>query len=82
MRAKNISRYNYKKTGFRGWRLAITRKGLSFIKYFSDVQYAGFRESFKAALEARDAILHELRMPGANPELIFRVAKEWLNGES
>lgn len=82
MKAKNISRYNYKKTGFQGWRLAITRKGLNFIKYFSDVQYDGFRESFRAAVEARNAILHELEMPGADPALIFRVAKEWLNGKS
>ncbi|MBQ3526306.1 MAG: hypothetical protein Q4A24_05605 [Akkermansia sp.] len=78
MRAKNISRYNYKKTAFQGWRLAITRKGHTFIKYFADAKYGDFRESFKAAVEARNAILYELKNATASPETIFNAAKELL----
>lgn len=79
MRAKNISRYTYKKTAFQGWRLAISRKGYTFVKYFGDKQYNGYRLAFRAAVEARDAILLELSRPGANPEVVFRAAKEWLH---
>lgn len=80
MRAKNISRYTYKKTAFQGWRLAITRKGHTFVKYFGDRHFEGYRAAFKAAVEVRDAILYELAQPGANPEVIFRAAHEWLHG--
>lgn len=80
MRAKNISRYTYKKTAFQGWRLAITRKGYTFVKYFGDRQFEGYRSAFRAAVEVRDAILHELTQPGADPAVIFRAAKEWLHG--
>ena len=82
MRAKNISRFNYKKTAFQGWRLAISRKGHSFVKYFGDSPYKNYRESFRAALEARDAILFELKQPNADPELVFKAAKQWLSGQS
>jgi hypothetical protein len=82
MKAKNITRFNYKKTAFQGWRLALSRKGHSFIKYFGDSQYANYRESFRAALEARDAILHELKQPGADPAVVFNAAKEWLSDKS
>lgn len=81
MRAKNISRYNYKKTAFQGWRLAITRKGHTFVKYFADRQFEGYRTAFKAAVEVRDAILHELGQPGADPAVVFRAAREWLHGD-
>lgn len=82
MRAKNISRFTYKKTAFQGWRLAISRKGHAFIKYFGDSQYKNYRESFRAALEARDAILYELQQPNADPAVVFKAAKEWLSGNS
>lgn len=80
MRAKNISRYTYKKTAFQGWRLAISRKGHHFVKYFGDKQYGNdYRASFRAAVDARDAILNELARPGATPAIIFSAAKEWLS---
>ena len=80
MRAKNISRYTYKKTAFQGWRLAITRNGHTFVKYFGDRHFEGYRNAFKYAIEVRDAILHELAQPGADPAVIFRAAREWLHG--
>ena len=78
MRAKNILRYNYKKQAFQGWRLAITRKGEKFVKYFADSRYSDYREAFRAAVEARNEILRELKKPGANPTVVFAAAHEWL----
>ncbi len=77
MRAKNILRYNYKKQAFQGWRLAITRKGEKFVKYFADSRYRDYREAFKAAVEARNEILKELNKPGATPAIVFAAAHEW-----
>ena len=54
---KNLTRFTYKTTDFQGWRLCITRKGKTFIKYFSDKQYGGNRK----ALGAADACLVEIK---------------------
>lgn len=62
MKAKNISRYTYKKTAFQGWRLSIMRNGTQFTEYFSDKQYNNdYKESFHAAKSVRDEILDALR---------------------
>ena len=82
MRAKNISRFNYKKTAFQGWRLAISRKHINFVKYFGDKKYGGHRQSFMAAVEARNAILHELKQPGIDPAVVFKAAHELLDQET
>jgi len=76
MRAKNISRYTYKKTAFQGWRLALRRQGVQFVKYFADRQYENSTAAFKAAVELRNAILKELKKKGADPKLVFESAKE------
>ena len=81
MRAKNILRYNYKKQAFQGWRLAISRNGEKFVKYFADSRYNDYREAFRAAVEARNEILKELNKPGAVPAIVFAAAKEWLQDE-
>lgn len=80
MRAKNISRFTYQKTAFQGWRLALRRDGATFVKYFGDSKYGGHRQSFRAAIEVRDAILAELEAGTASADIIFRAAKEWLDG--
>jgi hypothetical protein len=54
---KNLTRFTYDNSAFLGWRLYITRKGKSFIKYFSDKQYGGPKESLAAA----EAALAELK---------------------
>ena len=62
MKAKNISRYTYKKTAFQGWRLSIMRNGAQFTEYFSDKQYNNdHKESFRAAKTVRDEILGALK---------------------
>ncbi|MDO5470542.1 MAG: hypothetical protein Q4F38_04495 [Akkermansia sp.] len=77
MRAKNISRYTYKKTAFQGWRLALRRQGKQFVKYFADKQYENSTAAFKAAVALRNEILNELKK-GASPEAVFEAASELL----
>lgn len=54
---RNLTRFTYDNSAFLGWRLNITRKGKSFVKYFSDKQYGGPKE----ALAAAEAALTELK---------------------
>ena len=54
---KNLTRFTYENSAFLGWRLYITRKGNSFVKYFSDKQYGSAKESLAAA----EAALAELK---------------------
>lgn len=75
MRAKNISRYTYKKTAFQGWRLALRRQGKQFVKYFADRQYGDSTSAFKAAVALRNEILKELKK-GADPAIVFASAQE------
>lgn len=75
MRAKNISRYTYKKTAFQGWRLALRRQGEQFVKYFADRQYEDSTAAFKAAVALRNDILKELKK-GTAPSVVFAAARE------
>lgn len=54
---KNLTRFTYENSAFLGWRLFITRKGKSFVRYFSDRKYGGPKESLAAA----EAALAELK---------------------
>jgi len=49
---KNLTRMTYETASFQGWRLAISRKGATFIKYFSDKKYGDGKQSFAAAQAA------------------------------
>lgn len=80
MRAKNISRYTYKKTAFQGWRLALRRQGKQFVKYFADRQYEDSTAAFKAAVALRNEILKELKK-GADPAIVFTSAQELINSQ-
>lgn len=53
---KNLTRFTYENSAFEGWRLSLSRKGASFVKYFSDKQHGGGRKSFQAAKAALDAL--------------------------
>lgn len=75
MRAKNISRYTYKRTAFQGWRLALRRQGQQFVKYFADRQYEDSTAAFKAAVALRNDILKELKK-GTAPAVVFEAARE------
>ena len=80
MRAKNISRYTYKKTAFQGWRLALRRQGKQFVKYFADRQYEDSTAAFKAAVALRNEILKELKK-GTEPSIVFESAQELIKSQ-
>lgn len=46
---RNLTRFTYENTAFQGWRLCLSRAGVTFTKYFSDKQYGGGRKSLEAA---------------------------------
>lgn len=50
---KNILRFDYPETGYKGWRLSITRAGTDLVKYFSDREYRGMKKAYDAADKAR-----------------------------
>ena len=48
---RNITRFAYESTGFKGWRVSITRYGETFTQYFSDKVFGGAKKSLAAAEE-------------------------------
>ena len=54
---KNLTRFTYETTAFQGWRLAISRGGTAFTKYFSDKAYGGPKETLATA----ESTLEELK---------------------
>lgn len=55
-----LTRFTKEFTSFDGWRLALTRCGISFTRYFSVLQYGGERAAFEEARRMRDALLGDL----------------------
>ena len=58
-----ITRYNGQKgtrNTFCGWRLCITRRKETYVRYFTDREYAGSAKALEAALTTRDAMLADL----------------------
>ena len=53
---KNLTRFTYETSAFQGWRLAMSRKGATFTKYFSDKVYGDEAKSFAAAEAALAAL--------------------------
>ena len=54
---RNLTRFTYENTAFQGWRLCLSRGGVTFTKYFSDKQYGGGRK----ALEIAERTLGDLK---------------------
>ena len=75
-----ITRYNGQKgtrNTFCGWRLCITRRKETFVRYFTDREYENAESSLAAALETRDAMLNEL----ANGENFVSVCARYRKGK-
>ena len=49
---KNLTRMTYETAAFQGWRLALSSKGTTFTKYFSDKKYGDEKKAFAAAQAA------------------------------
>jgi hypothetical protein len=50
---KNILRFDYPETGYKGWRLSVTRAGTDLVKYFSDREFGGMKKAYAQADKAR-----------------------------
>ena len=55
---KNLTRFDYEKSAFEGWRLSLCKTGTSFTRYFPDKKFGG---SAKKSLAAAEKTLAELR---------------------
>lgn len=74
MKEKYITRYGQEKGQgytFKGWRLCITREGVRFVRYFSDLKNGGSEQSLAAAVAMRDSMLEELAGENADRGEIF-----------
>lgn len=56
---KNLTRFTYKNAAFQGWRLCLSRHGVTFVRYFPDRRFGGGRKALAAA-EAALASVKEL----------------------
>ena len=58
-----ITRYNGQKgtrNTFCGWRLCITRRKETYVRYFTDREHESAEASLAAALATRDAMLNDM----------------------
>jgi len=46
---KNLTRFSYETSAFEGWRLGISKKGTSFMRYFPDKKFGSAKKSLAAA---------------------------------
>jgi len=53
---KNITRYDYTKTDFQGWRYSKCIQGVKMVRYFSDKKWGGKRKSLNATMEIKGKV--------------------------
>ena len=63
---KNLTRFNYGKSAFEGWRLSLCKAGTTFTRYFPDRKFGGAKQSLAAAEKA----LEELKALIAGAKLV------------
>ena len=56
----NLTRFSYESTGFKGWRVSVTRHGEVFTRYFSDRQAGSMKKSQEAAQKCLASLLSKL----------------------
>jgi hypothetical protein len=56
----NLTRFSYESTGFKGWRVSVTRHGEVFTRYFSDRQFGSMKKSQEAAQKCLAALLSKI----------------------
>ena len=55
---KNLTRFDYEKSAFEGWRLCLCKAGTTFTRYFPDKKFDG---NAKKSLAAAEKTLAELK---------------------
>lgn len=56
----NLTRFSYESTGFKGWRVSVTRHGEVFTRYFSDRQAGSMKKSQEAAQKCLTALISKV----------------------
>lgn len=56
----NLTRFSYESTGFKGWRVSITRHREVFTRYFSDRECGGMKKAQDEAQKCLNAFLPKL----------------------
>ena len=64
---KNLTRFDYEKSAFEGWRLCLSKTGTTFTRYFPDKKFEG---SAKKSLAAAEKTLAELKTLIAGSKLV------------
>ena len=57
---RNLTRFSYESTGFKGWRVSVTRFGEVFTRYFSDRKCGSMAKSLAEAQACLKAFLKAL----------------------
>jgi hypothetical protein len=63
---KNLTRFDYEKSAFEGWRLSLCKAGTTFTRYFPDKKFGGAKQSLAAA----EKTLEELKALLAGAKLV------------
>jgi hypothetical protein len=66
---KNLTRFDYEKSAFEGWRLCLSKTGTTFTRYFPDKKFGG---SAKKSLAAAEKTLAELKALITGSKLVDR----------
>lgn len=64
---KNLTRFDYEKSAFEGWRLSLCKAGTTFTRYFPDKKFGG---NAKQSLAAAEKTLEELKALLAGAKLV------------
>lgn len=76
MKYKYISKFTKEDTDFQGWRLALKRGGIQFVRYFSALEQGSMEQAEAEAIAMRTALLADLeRNPGKEAEVMERYRK-------
>ena len=80
---RNLTRFTYETTAFRGWRLCLSRAGTTFTRYFSDKKYGGPQKSLataeKALNDLKQLVENSRRVNGKLSQATIREAEKLLD---
>ncbi len=84
-RIKNITRFDYRRQAFEGWRVAVARRQAFLALYFPDRRYGGRERALEAALackaEALELANREPAMERKDLQAAFDALKEKFSPE-
>lgn len=66
-----LCKFTREYTAFQGWRLALRRRGVSFVRYFSALELGGMQQAEAEARRVREALLRDLELAPDDVEGVF-----------